>query len=386
MASPDAWSSELFPLRMSETLQIIDPSGKKVGSAPRLKNEVLMAMFRAMVRTRAFDDRCMKLQRTGKIGFSVPNKGIEATSVGAAAALDLATDWVAPHYRDFGIPLFHGINAVAMMDNMYGNVDDTAVGRQMPVHFSFDDPLKYLSISSPLGTQIPQAVGIAMAMKRRKESGVCLTTFGDGSTNTLGFHSGMNFAGVYGAPVIFLCQNNGWAISCPVEKQTASDGFAIKGKAYGIPGETVDGNDVLAVYRVVSEAIKRARAGEGPTLIEAVTFRMGGHSTSDDPSKYVDPREFDEWEGRCPIKRFRSYLIAEGKLTEEEADAIQAEAEAEMMAAAKEAEAKPVPSLDTIFTDVYAEAPPHLRAQSDFAIGHYSSRGEGVNEKGEFPL
>lgn len=371
---------------MSETLQIIDPSGKKVGSAPRLKNEVLLAMYRAMVRTRAFDDRCMKLQRTGKIGFSVPNKGIEATSVGSAAALDLATDWVAPHYRDFGIPMFHGIGAVEMMDNMFGNVDDSAVGRQMPVHFSFRDKLKYLSISSPLGTQIPQAVGVAMAMKARKEKGVCLTTFGDGSTNTLGFHSGMNFAGVFGSPVVFLCQNNGWAISCPVEKQTASDGFAVKGEAYGIPGVTVDGNDVLAVYRVVSEAVKRARAGEGPTLIEAVTFRMGGHSTSDDPSKYVDPKEFEEWEGRCPIKRFRSYLLAEGKLTEEEADTIQAEADAEMMAAAKEAEAKPVPSLDTIFTDVYAEVPPHLRAQSDFAIGHYSSRGEGVNEKGEFPL
>lgn len=371
---------------MSDTLQIIDPSGKKVGPAPRLKNEVLLDMFRAMVRTRAFDDRCMKLQRTGKIGFSVPNKGIEATSVGAAAALDVARDWVAPHYRDFGIPMFHGIGAVGMMDNMFGNVDDSAVGRQMPVHFSFDDPLKYLSISSPLGTQIPQAVGVAMAMKRRKEDGVCLTTFGDGSTNTLGFHSGMNFAGVYGAPVIFLCQNNGWAISCPVEKQTASDGFAIKGEAYGIPGVTVDGNDVLAVYRVVSEAVKRARAGEGPTLIEAVTFRMGGHSTSDDPSKYVDPKEFEEWEERCPIKRFRAYLIAEGKLTEADADAIQKEADEEMMAAAKEAEAKPVPALDSIFTDVYADVPPHLRAQSSFAIGHYSSRGEGVNEKGEFPL
>ncbi|MCH2100795.1 MAG: thiamine pyrophosphate-dependent dehydrogenase E1 component subunit alpha [Planctomycetes bacterium] len=371
---------------MSEALQIIDPSGKKVGSAPRLKKEALLAMYRAMVRTRAFDDRCMKLQRTGKIGFSVPNKGIEATSVGAAAALDITTDWVAPHYRDFGIPIFHGVQSVEMMDNMFGNVDDSAVGRQMPVHFSFDRPLKYLSISSPLGTQIPQAVGVAMAMKRQKELGICLTTFGDGSTNTLGFHSGMNFAGVYGAPVVFLCQNNGWAISCPVEKQTASEGFAVKGEAYGIPGVTVDGNDVLAVYRVVSEAIKRARAGEGPTLIEAVTFRMGGHSTSDDPSKYVDPQEFVEWEGRCPIRRFRAYLTSEGKMAEEEADAIKVEAEAEMMAAAKEAEAKPVPSLDTIFTDVYAEVPPHLHAQSDFAIGHYSSRGEGVNEKGEFPL
>lgn len=371
---------------MSDTLQIIDPSGKKVGTAPRLKKDVLLRMFRAMVRTRAFDDRCMKLQRTGRIAFSVPNKGIEATSVGAAAALDVKRDWVAPHYRDFGIPLFHGVTALEMMDNMYGNVDDNAVGRQMPVHFSFDQPLKYLSISSPLGTQIPHAVGIAMAMRSRGEDGVCLTTFGDGSTNTLGFHSGMNFAGVYGSPVVFLCQNNGWAISCPVEKQTASEGFAIKGEAYGIPGVTVDGNDALAVYRAVSEAVKRARAGEGPTLIEAVTYRMGGHSTSDDPSKYVAKEMFDEWEARCPIKRFRAWLIDEGKLTEDEADAIVKEADEEMLKAAREAEAKPVPPLDTIFSDVYADQPPHLKQQSDFAVGHYSSRGEGVNEKGEFPL
>ncbi len=367
-------------------MQIIDPTGKKVGTVPRLKTEVLVRMYRAMVRTRAFDDRCIKLQRTGRIGFSVPNRGIEATSVGAAAALDITQDWVAPHYRDFGIPIFHDIEPESMMDNMFGNVDDGAVGRQMPVHFSFKDKLKYLSISSPLGTQIPQAVGIAMAMKKRGESGVCLTTFGDGSTNSLGFHSGMNFAGVFGSPVVFLCQNNGWAISCPVEKQTASETFAIKGEAYGIPGIRVDGNDVLAVYRAVSQAVKRARAGEGPTLIEAVTFRMSGHSTSDDPSKYVPAAEFEEWKGRCPIQRFRTWMIAEGKMTEAEADQIVAEADAEMMAAAKISMAKSVPSLETIFSDVFEIMPKHLRKQAEFCIGHYSSRGEGVNDKGEFPL
>jgi TPP-dependent pyruvate/acetoin dehydrogenase alpha subunit len=383
MLHPTAWSSDSL---MSETLQIIDPSGKKVGQAPRIKNDVLLQMYRAMVRTRAFDDRCIKLQRTGKIGFSVPNHGIEAVSVGAAAAIDATTDWVAPHYRDFGIPIFHGVDALTMMDNMFGNLDDGAVGRQMPVHFSFREPLNYLSISSPLGTQIPQAVGVAMAMKNRGEKGVCLTTFGDGSTNALGFHSGMNFAGVFGTPVVFLCQNNGWAISCPVEKQTASEGFAIKGEAYGIPGVVVDGNDVLAMYRAVSEAVKRARAGEGPTLIEAVTFRMGGHSTSDDPSKYVEKHVFEEWRERCPLKRFRAWLLAEGKLTEEQAGQIEADASAEMLAAAKTAEAKPKPPLETIFNDVFETMPAHLRAQADFCIGHYSSRGEGVDEKGEFPL
>jgi len=371
---------------MSDILRILDETGAKVGTVPRLKREVLLKMYGAMVRTRAFDDRCMKLQRTGKIGFSVPNKGVEATSVGAAAAIDAARDWVAPHYRDFAIMFYHGISTEGMFDNMFGNCDDGAVGRQMPVHFSFREPLRYLSISSPLGTQVPQAVGVAMAMRRRGEDGVVLTTFGDGSTSTLGFHSGMNFAGVYGSPVVFLCQNNQWAISCPSDKQTASEDYAIKGEAYGIPGVKVDGNDALAVYRAVSQAVKRARAGEGPTLIEAVTFRMGGHSTSDDPSRYVDKALFEAWEKRDPLIRFRAYLLAEGHLDEDGAAKIEQDAADEMMAAAKAAEAKRMPSLDTIFTDVFADLPPHLQRQQDACIEHYSSRGEGVDEKGEFPL
>lgn len=371
---------------MSETLRILDEAGRKVGPVPRIKRDTMLQMYRSMVRTRAFDDRCMKLQRTGKIGFSVPNRGIEATSVGAAAAIDAVKDWIAPHYRDFAMMFFHGIPSAAMFDNMFGNCDDSAVGRQMPVHFSFREPVKYLSISSPLGTQIPQAVGVAMAMKARKEDGVVLTTFGDGSTSTQGFHSGMNFAGVYGSPVVFLCQNNQWAISCPSENQTASADYAIKGEAYGIPGVKVDGNDVLAVYRAVSQAVKRARAGEGPTLIEAVTFRMGGHSTSDDPKRYVAPELFELWEKRDPVMRFRAFLIEEGHMDEQDAIRMDEEAAAEMSAAAKAAEAKQRPSLDTIFGDVLADMPPHLQRQMDDCIQHHSSRGEGVDEKGEFPL
>ena len=371
---------------MSDTLQILDEAGKKVGRAPRLKRETLLRMYRAIVQTRAFDDRCMKLQRTGKIGFSIPNKGIEATSVGGAAALDAASDWIAPHYRDFAMMFYHGISVEGMFDNMFGNCDDNAVGRQMPVHFSFLEPIKWMSISSPLGTQIPNAVGIADAMKLRKEKGVVLTTFGDGSTSTLGFHSGLNWAGVKGSPVVFLCQNNQWAISCPSEKQTMSESYAIKGEAYGIPGIKVDGNDVLAVYKVVSDAVKRARAGEGPTLIEAVTFRMGGHSTSDDPSRYVDAALFAEWEKRDPLTRFEKYLISEGHLTEESAAQIQQECADQMMAGAKQAEAKSRPVLGTIFTDVFETMPPHLEKQMGECIQHFSERDEAVDEKGEFPL
>jgi 2-oxoisovalerate dehydrogenase E1 component alpha subunit len=371
---------------MTDILQILDESGKKVGKAPRVKKELLLRMYRAMTDVRAFDDRCMKLQRTGKIGFSIPNKGVEACSIGGAAALDPATDWIAPHYRDFGMMFFHGLSIERMFDNMYGNAEDHALGRQMPVHFSFLEPIRYLSISSPLGTQIPQAVGIAMAMKKRGEKGVTLASFGDGTTSTPGFHSGLNFAGVFGAPTVFLCQNNQWAISCPSEKQTVSESYAVKGEAYGIPGVRVDGNDVLAVYSAVQEAVTRARAGEGPTLIEAVTFRMGGHSTSDDPTRYIGAEVFKEWEKKDPLKRLRAYLIAEGHLTAESAAAAEAESDARMLAGAAAAEKKPRPGLTTVFTDVYAEMPPHLAAQRDACIQHFTTRGEGVDEKGEFPL
>ncbi len=343
-------------------------------------------MFTAIVKTRAFDSRCMNLQRTGKIGFSVPNRGVEATSVGAAAALDASKDWFAPHYRDFGMLFYHNVTAESMFDNMFGNSDDSAVGRQMPVHFSFTEPLKWLSISSPLGTQIPQAVGLSLAAKKRGEDAVALTTFGDGSTSTLGFHSGMNFAGVMKAPTIFLCQNNQWAISCPSSKQTASESYAIKGEAYGIPSVQVDGNDVLAVYSVMKTAVDKARAGDGPTLIEAVTFRLGGHSTSDDPTKYVPAAELEEAEANEPLKRFRAYLINEGVLTEESAAAIEEQSATEMLEGARAAEAKGRPVLGTIFTDVWQEQPAHLKQQMDYCIKHYSERDEAVDENGEFPL
>ncbi len=373
---------------MSEPLQIIDADGSLTGTVPppELDNSTLIQLYTAIVKTRAFDSRCMNLQRTGKIGFSVPNRGIEATSVGAAAALDASKDWFAPHYRDFGMLFYNNVSAESMFDNMFGNADDSAVGRQMPVHFSFTEPLKWLSISSPLGTQIPQAVGISLAAKMRGEDAVALTTFGDGSTSTLGFHSGMNFAGVMNAPTIFLCQNNQWAISCPSSKQTVSDGYAIKGEAYGVPSVTVDGNDVLAVYMVMKDAVAKARAGEGPTLIEAITFRLGGHSTSDDPTKYVPAAELEKAEAEEPLKRFRIYLINEGVLTDESADQIRTDADAEMLAGARAAETKGRPVLSTIFTDVWQEQPAHLKKQMEYCIQHYSERDEAVDENGEFPL
>jgi pyruvate dehydrogenase E1 component alpha subunit len=369
----------------SEPTSVIDADGATPGYEHGLSSEELLRMYNAMVLTRAIDDVCIKLQRSGRIGFSIPNRGIEATQVGAASALR-RSDWLFPSYRDFGMALYHGVPAVEMMHNMFGNAKDSARGRQMPVHFSFVDPIHWVSISSPIGTHIPQAVGAAHAFTLRGEDRICMTSFGDGGTSSLGFHSGMNFAGVWKAPVVFLCQNNGYAISCPSSHQTASESYAIKGEAYGVPGVIVDGNDILAVRRAVKEAADRAREGGGPTIVECVTFRMGGHSTSDDPSRYVPKDLMDYWAGRDPIMIFERLLFREGVLDEAKKAELLAQATATVDAAAKEAGETPMPGLETIFSDVYAEIPQHIRKQGEEAFDLAARKGGAQDGGGEFPL
>lgn len=369
----------------SALLTVIEPDGSTNGHDPKLSNEELLHCYRTMVRVRAFDDVCLKLQRSGRIGFSIPNKGVEACQVGAASAL-ARTDWIFPSYRDFGMALYHGVTPLAMMHNMFGNGRDGALGRQMPVHFSFDAPIHFVSISSPIGTQIPQAVGAAQAMKLRGEKHVCLASFGDGGTSSLGFHSGLNFAGVWKSPVVFLCQNNGYAISCPSEEQTASESYAIKAVAYGMPGVLVDGNDLLAVRKAVAEAVERARRGEGPTLIEAVTFRMGGHSTSDDPTRYVPKDLVEQWAKKDPVLRFERFLASRKLWNKEFGERTYAEAVAEIQDAVREAEATPHPKLESIFTDVYADMPAHLRRQGQFLFDLAARRGDASAGDGKFPL
>lgn len=376
-------------MRMSvtttEPLRVIQSDGRVDGYDPGLSDPELLHCYRAMLQVRAFDAICLKLQRAGRIGFSIPNEGVEGTQVGAASAL-LKSDWIFPSYRDFGMALYHGVPPLEMMHNMFGNARDAARGRQMPVHFSFERPIHFVSISSPIGTHIPQAVGAAHAARLRGEDTVVLTSFGDGGTSSLGFHSGLNFAGVWKAPVVFLCQNNGWAISCSAEEQTASDGFAVKGEAYGVPGVVVDGNDLLAVRKVTLEAVARARAGQGPTLIEAKTFRMGGHSTSDDPKRYVPAEQIEYWKKRDPIPRFEKFLEASGLLTPPRAEALRQEVEAEIAAAAREAEQVGPPGLETIFSDVYAELPAHIRKQGEELFDLGRRRGDAHAGDGKFPL
>jgi 2-oxoisovalerate dehydrogenase E1 component alpha subunit len=366
-------------------LSVIEPNGSINGYDPGLSDQQLLHCYRTMLLVRAFDDTCLKLQRSGRIGFSIPNKGVEACQVGAASALE-KTDWIFPSYRDFGMALYHGIRPVELMHNMFGNAKDNAKGRQMPVHFSFVDPIVFYSISSPIGTHLPHAVGAAYAFQMRGEKHVALCSFGDGGTSSLGFHSALNFAGVWKSPVVFLCQNNGYAISCPSEEQTASESYAIKAAAYGMPGVIVDGNDLLAVRKAVGEAVARARRGEGPTLIEAKTFRMGGHSTSDDPTRYVPPALFEEWAKKDPILRFERFLESRRLLDGGLKARLEAECREEAMAAGREAEAVERPALETIFTDVYAELPKHLREQGQAAFELARRKGDASAGDGKFPL
>lgn len=343
--------------------------------------------YRHMVRTRVYDRQMVILQRQGKIGFTIQCEGEEACHAGSVAHFDPAKDWLFPSYRQQGMAIALGVPIVEMCHQMFNNAKDRGSrGRQMPVHFSFTDPVRWVSISSPLGTQIPHAVGAARAMQLRGEEGVAFCCFGDGSTSTNGFHSGLVFAGVWKAPVVFLCDNNQWAISVPTHRQTASSSFAIKGKAYGVRGAIADGNDFFDVWRVVGEAVARARAGGGPTLVELVTYRVGGHSSSDDPRRYRDEHAAAEALAKDPVARLERVLVERGLLDDARREAIWEEARREVVAAADEAAAVGPPPIESMFDDVLAEPTPRLERERALLRAFLARHGTGQAAAGEFPL
>ncbi len=349
-----------------------------------LPESQLLRLYEAMALTRALDERCMLLQRQGRFGFYLPSSGEEALQIGSAAAFEPG-DWIFPSYRVPGIFLWRGVPLDEMVCNLFGNSGDLARGRQMPVHYSFRR-FNLVSISSPIGTQIIQAVGAGMAARIRKDRTVVGTYFGEGGTSSNDFHTGMNFAAVFRAPVVFLCNNNGYAISCPYERQTASETIAVKAKAYGMPGVRVDGNDVLAVYEATQQAVDRARAGEGPTLIEAVTFRMGPHSSSDDPKRYVPKETFEAWKDRDPIDRFRRCLMQERVLDAARDQAIHELAKTQVADAIKRVESLPPPPLASLFEDVYHDMPAHLLEQLRALQEEEKAKGKFTDTSVAFPL
>jgi len=347
-----------------EMLQIVRADGEfDSKSEPNLRAEDLQKMYRQMLTIRRFNERMLLLQRQGRIGFFIESTGQEACQIGSALPLTQG-DWVYGGYRDPGICLVRGVPLKALVDQLMSNADDPNKGRQMGVHWGYKE-WNIVSLSSPVACRLSQAVGTAYAAKIKKDNIVCLTSFGDGATSQGEFHSAMNFAGVFKVPVIFFCENNQYAISLPVRRQTASENIAVKADAYGFEGVLVDGNDVLAVYKATKAAVDKARSGGGATLIEAVTYRIGGHSSSDDPSKYRTPEELELWRSRDPIKRFRVYLMKKGQLTPQEDRKVQDEVDSELVSIIKASEKVPHPARLSMFTDVYAEMPWHLREEAD---------------------
>jgi 2-oxoisovalerate dehydrogenase E1 component alpha subunit len=368
----------------ADLLQVIDVEGKTKGKAPRLEADDWKAIFRAMLATRLFDQRGMNLQRQGRIGFFVPSSGQEASQIGAGYAMG-AEDWLFPSYRTHSIAILKGISFRRLLDQCWGNAADAVKGRQMPNHFSFKD-IRWVSISSPIGTQISHAAGAARAAQVRGDKTCVWVWFGDGGTSSNDFHAGMNFAGVWKAPCVFVCENNHWAISVPQEKQTASATFAEKAVAYGMRGVRVDGNDVLAVYQAAKEARDRALAGEGPTLIESVTFRMGPHSSSDDPKRYQAASLFEAWQKKDPIERFRAWLKAKRAWTQGWEDELSKSIQDEITKAVEGAESTPAPALDTLFDDVYAAMPKMLQEQKEALLEQIKLSGAIEDKGGAFPL
>jgi len=360
--------------------QVLDLDGKAIDQVPDVPKDDQLALLRHMLKLRALDQRMLSLQRQGRIGFYGTAMGQEAAITGSAYVWR-AQDWVFPALRELGVSMWRGTTVEQVVCQLIGNSGDVLIGRQMPMHFS-DRAVKTFAWSSVIGTQLPHAVGAAYAAKLKGDDAVMIGYLGDGATSGGDFHAAANFAGVFRLPVVFFCQNNQWAISVPLSQQTASESIAIKARAYGMPGIQVDGNDVFAVIAASREAAERARSGGGPTLIEAVTFRMGGHSSSDDPTRYRDPSLVPEWEKRDPVTRLRAYLKSTKTLKDGTEEQWAQEFQDEISAAIPAAEALPPPAIETLFTDVYAKMPKHIQEQMKYAI----AMGEGQKFDGAFPL
>src|SRR3982751_6624143 len=282
--------------------------------SPPMPRETLLRLYREMVRLRTLDERMMTLQRQGRVGFYGACTGQEAAALASAIALE-PSDWIFPALREGGAMLLRGFPLVPYLCQVFGNSGDETKGRQMPSHMA-SKSVNQVSWSSCIGSQLPEAVGAAMAARIRGDDTVVAAYMGDGATSSADFHVALNFAGVFHAPVVFVCQNNHWAISVPTQKQTASESIAAKASAYGFAGVKVDGNDAEAVYLAVKAAVDKARAGGGPTLVECETYRIGAHSSSDDPTRYRDEREVETWRKRDPIEAFRARLVAANLWTE----------------------------------------------------------------------
>src|SRR5882724_10275225 len=333
----------------TERLSILDSEGRLDAELePKLGADDLKRLYRGMVLGRRLDERMLKLQRQGRIGTFAPIKGQEASQIGTVFTLR-KTDWMVPSFRETAAMLWRGwpIEKILLLFAGYLEGGQPAPGQHD------------LPITIPVGTQLPHAVGLAYAAQYRGDDAVVMAYCGDGATSEGDFHEALNFAGVWHVPIVFVVQNNQWAISVPLKKQTHSRTLAQKAPAYGFPGIQVDGNDVLAVYAASREAVDRARAGGGPTLVECVTYRLGVHTTADDPTKYRSDEEVKFWEQKDPLTRFRAYLEKK-KLLEA---SLEDQVDEEIARAVERFEAMPPADPLAMFDHAYAELTPDLAAQ-----------------------
>ncbi|OPY31962.1 MAG: transketolase [Methanomassiliicoccales archaeon PtaU1.Bin124] len=345
-------TDDYHPLK-GKRLEVLKADGSVVKELdPKLDDATLLSIYRTMVLTRLADDKAVKLQRQGRLGAYPPTKGQEASQIGPAVAME-KDDWTVWAFRELGNLIHRGVPLWRLYLYWMGNEEGS----------NYVEGQRITPSAVPVGSQIPHSVGIAYAARSRKERTAVVCYFGDGGTSEGEFHEGLNFAGVWKTPNVFICQNNQWAISVPRSRQTAADTIAQKAIAYGFPGIQVDGNDVLAMYIATNEALERARNGEGPTLIESYTYRMGDHTTSDDATRYRLEKELEEWAQKDPIKRFRTYLVNRGLWDDAKETALNEELAAFVEEAVKKAEAYPRPTLEDTFKFTYEKMPEELEEQ-----------------------
>jgi pyruvate dehydrogenase E1 component alpha subunit len=335
-------------------LEILGPGGALVeGTESPLSDEETFEAFRWMLLSRTVDSRAVSLQRQGRMGTFSAVRGQEASVVGSSFALDPRRDWIVPQYRELPAVVRHGFPLDRFLMYWMGN----PAGGQAP------EGVRVLPIQIALAAQLPHATGLAWGLKLQRKPEVVITYFGDGASSEGDAHEAMNLAGVLRAPVVFFLQNNGWAISTPRDRQTAAEAFAYRARGYGFPGVLVDGNDLFAVVEATRGAVERARAGDGPTLIESQTYRMGAHNTADDPTRYMDDSSLGVWGQRDPIERVRAYLMARQLLDTDRETELQQEIDNEVSAAIEAAEGFDPPHPGQIYEHVYADPPARLLQQ-----------------------
>jgi pyruvate dehydrogenase E1 component alpha subunit len=340
-----------------DPIQIMDSEGK-LNEALRpaeLTDEKVKEMYEKMVFVRMVDDRMKKMQRSGRMGTFASIEGQEAAQMGSVSVLE-KSDWVVPAFREQLAMWMHGVPLESIMLFWKGN----EAGGRIP------DGVNVLPVSIPVGSQMVHAVGLSWAHKLRSEKNIALTYFGDGATSEGDFHEAMNFAGVYKTGTVFLCQNNQFAISVPRRIQTASKTIAQKAIAYGFPGVVVDGNDLFAMYAVTKEAVERARRGDGPTLIEAYTYRLGDHTSSDDATKYREKAEVEAWRPKDPLRRLQLYLATKNLWSEQIETDLKAKLQIQVDEIVAKVDATPDQTIDELFAYTYATLPQNLANQKAY--------------------